>query len=75
MKTYTIAVPITGVIYVDVKANSEEDALEAALESEDLSLDKCEEWEAHEHIVRGNVFYGHQNKIEVVAEFDDEEQP
>lgn len=69
---FDVAVPITGVIYVTVEAENEEEAIEKALESEELTLENIETWEAHRHIVQGNVFYGEQNEIEVVDEYDEE---
>ena len=66
MATYTVAVPMTGVIYVQVQAESEEEALGKALDSEQLTLENLEEWEAHKQITRGNVLYAIQNEIEVV---------
>lgn len=70
MKRYTVLLPITGVICVEVEAETEKDAIDAALSSDDLTTDKIEEWEAHRQIVKGNVFYGSQNEAEVVGEED-----
>ncbi len=65
MKNYTVYVPITGIVKMEVKAENEEEAKEIALE--DATLTEVEEWEAHEEIVRGNVFYGVQNTIELLS--------
>lgn len=66
MKTYTVAVPMTGVIYVNVEADTDAEAIEKALQSEDLKLDNVEEWEYHKKVVQGNVFHGVQREIEVL---------
>jgi len=56
IRTYSVAIPITGICYVDVEASSEEEAIDLAFEH-DLEI---EQWEAHRHVIRGNVFYGMQ---------------
>ena len=57
-KTYVVSVPITGVIYVEVEAENEDEAINLAMESEDLTLKAVEEWEPHRRVVKGNVFCG-----------------
>lgn len=57
-KTYVVSVPITGIIYVEVEAENEDEAIDLAMKSEDLSLDSVEEWEPHRYVVKGNAFYG-----------------
>lgn len=64
-KTYSVALPITGVNYIDVEAESEEAAIDKALSS-DLSFDSVEEWEPHRRVINGNVFYG--RLAEAIAE-------
>lgn len=71
MPIYTVAVPITGIAYVEVKADSEDDAINEALNSEDLTIDKIEEWDAHRAVCKGNVLYAMQNEAEVVSERDE----
>lgn len=61
MATYGVSLPITGSVYVEVEANSEEEAIEKALESE-VTSDDIEGWETHQQIVQGNVFYGQLNE-------------
>lgn len=64
MKTYSVAIPVTGVLYVTVDADSEEDAIE---KSKHIEYDKKEhdfEWERVSHICEGNVFCGMLNSIE-----------
>lgn len=62
LKTWNVAVPITGVVYVTVEAADEESAIEAALDK--AGDNEIEEWEAHRRIVGGNVFYGTLNEAE-----------
>jgi nicotinate-nucleotide pyrophosphorylase len=57
MARYLVEIPIAGHITVEVEADSEKDAIAAAWESEDLTLDNCENWEALEHFTQGNVCY------------------
>ena len=57
MKTYTVTVPIAGHIVIDVEAESEELAIEAAMNSDKLTLDNVDCWEALEQFNEGNVFY------------------
>lgn len=70
MKKYTVKVPIVAVCYVEVEAENEEESIEKAFESDDLSLENVEEWEALEHIVEGNVINTHNGDAEVVDEED-----
>jgi hypothetical protein len=56
-KDYSVAVPISGVIYVTVEADSEEEAIELALMSSDINVDNIKTWDAHRHLVQGNVCY------------------
>jgi hypothetical protein len=57
MASYTVMLPISGKLFVEVEADSEDAAIEAAMQST-LTLDLVEEWEAHREVLRGNVFYG-----------------
>lgn len=68
MKTYYVEVPITGTINIEVQASSEQEAIEKALESDDLKTENITEWEAHEHVIQGNVFYGSLSSAEAVEE-------
>lgn len=78
MKTYSVRVPFSGYVFVDVKANNEKDVVDKALEAP-LTMDLKQEdgdfadyeWELHRQIVKGNVFYGNLN--EAVAELIDDE--
>ena len=74
MKTWNVAVPITGIAYVDVQADDEEAAIEAALNSNSLTIDAIETWEAHEHVTQGNFCYAMLNDAEAELIDDDEAQ-
>lgn len=62
MTTYGISMPVTGVIYREIEANSEEEAKEA-FHKLDLTTDDIEDWDIHNHIIIGNVFYGQLNDV------------
>jgi hypothetical protein len=65
MATWTVCVPITGKAFVEVEADSEEEAIDAALNSEDLTIDAIEEWMPTDRIVQGNFFFGMLNEAYV----------
>ena len=65
MKEYTVLVPITGYVEVIVDAESEQDAIDKAMDDEDINLDDVVEWDMTQHITEGNIFYGIKNDIEV----------
>lgn len=56
MKTYYVDLPVSGRVAVEVEADSEEEAIDKALNS--YSIDNLEEWSAERHLVQGNIFYG-----------------
>lgn len=64
MKTFRITVPVTGTITKEIEAENEEKAL-IAFEELDLSPEDISEWDWTEQIVRGNVFYGILNEMEI----------
>lgn len=74
MKLYTVKVPIVAVCYIEVEAETEEEAIEKAFESDDLKLENVNEWEPLEHITQGNVIYTYHNDAEVVEESEIEEE-
>jgi hypothetical protein len=55
MKTYTVTVPVAGHAVLEVEAPSAEEAIQFALNSEKLTHDKIESWEALERFNRGNI--------------------
>ena len=78
MAKYSVLIPCTLSVDVTVEADSEEEALTKALDLDfSVKIDdgadnaKIHEFEAHEEIVKGNVFYGVQNEVEVMLIDDD----
>ena len=77
-KTYYVEMPVTMVIKVfDVEADSKEDAIAKVKESnlyvdvideEEQFADIELEWEMHDQVVRGNVFYGLLNEASAEEE-------
>ena len=65
MKNYEVMIPVTGYIYVDVEAENEDEAVDMAMQSDDISLDNIAEWEVHRHVIQGNVCYALLNSVEV----------
>jgi hypothetical protein len=54
-KTYSVKIPIAGHAYIDVEADNEEAAIEAAMDS--VELRHIESWEVLEQFNQGNVCY------------------
>lgn len=67
LATYLVAIPVTGVAYVEVEATSEKEAIDKAFEGEGDDEPQLEEWEMHHEICAGNTFHGSLN--ETYAEF------
>lgn len=71
MKTYYVSIPCTMTVSVTVEAETEEEAKEKAFDVDfkvDVTGDNdacIEEFETHERITRGNVFYGVQNEVDI----------
>lgn len=64
MRRYTVLIPFTGYMNVEVKAESEEEAIVKACS--EASWEKhVEEWNLHRHVVRGNVSSALLNEVEV----------
>lgn len=70
MKAYTITMPVTGIMVKTVEAETVEEAIEKFCD--EITVNDLEQWEVHEEIVKGNVFYGVQNTMEI-EEFDIED--
>lgn len=73
MKRYTVEVPIVAVCYVEVEAESEKEAIDLAFQSDELSLENVEEWEAYRIIAEGNCLHTNYNRANVVSEEEVEE--
>jgi len=73
MKTYTVDIPFTGFISVDVKADSEEEAIDLAWEV-DFELDykavngisEMEEFELQQSICTCSVLHASMNEVEIM---------
>lgn len=74
MPKFDVRIPFTGVLYIQVEAESEERAKEIAMD-EPVHLQirqnyvgglQLEELETHDMITEGNVFYGLLNEVEVM---------
>lgn len=68
-KVYNVTIPIAGHAHMTVIADSEEAAIEKAME--DVRLENVEEWEPLEQFNQGNVCYCPQ-PWEAVAELDED---
>lgn len=64
MRTFGLTIPITGYIYKEVEAETENEAIEIAFE-QGYTLSNIQETDMHEKVCRGNVFYGLMNEMEV----------
>ncbi len=65
LNKYTVSIPFTGYVTVEVEAENKNAAIKAAFEQDiDLQND-LGEIEYHTIICNGNVFYGLLNEIEV----------
>lgn len=62
-KTWNVSLPFTGYVVVEVEAENEREAIEAALNGE-VTTDDIEQWEVVKEIVQGNVFFGMRNRAE-----------
>ncbi len=70
-KTYDVCVPFTGTIWVTVEADSPEEAINEAFNSEQLNLDNVHEWQAHVEICSGNMLHASQNEAYAVESLND----
>ena len=76
MKTYGVRLPVAGHVYVEVEAESEEDAIDKAFE-ESYTVDDLVEWETLRQFNQGNVCYcphPWEADAELIEE-DDEDEP
>lgn len=55
MKTWSVTLPIAGHAFLEVQAETEAAAIEAAMEA--VTLSDIEEWEALHQFNKGNVCY------------------
>ncbi|GAA0230206.1 hypothetical protein [Metaclostridioides mangenotii] len=66
MINYTIEIPLTGYVSIEVTANNEKEAINKAFES--ATLEEIVEWELHEYVTQGNCSRALKNEIEVFKE-------
>ncbi len=52
---YGVTIPIAGYIYKEVVADSEDEAIEMVMSSDDIDAKDIEEWDMYRHMSRGNV--------------------
>ncbi len=63
MREYLVSIPIAGSITYTVEADSEEEAIDQAWNTD--TCDGVLEWEALNHVVDGNVCYAPCNEVTV----------
>ena len=63
MSKYSVTLPISGSATVEVEAESEDAALKAAIDA--VTKEDIDDWQAHEALIRGNVFYGDRREADV----------
>lgn len=73
-KTWSVSLPITGTLCVEVEAEDKKAAIEAALNG-DHDISHLETWSACRQIVTGNIFHGERNgaEAELVDDGEDED--
>ncbi len=72
MPKYGVTLPVNGSVYVEVDANSEDEAIEKALQS-DVTNDDIQEWSTYDELVHGNVFCGSDSHASAELIEEDEE--
>lgn len=58
MREWSVQLPVTGYVIVNVEAETAEEAINKALDSDDIKREDIEEWEVHRQTNRGNIAYG-----------------
>lgn len=71
MARFGVELPIAGYAYVEVEAEDEAAAVDAALASE-IKTSDIQEWDVFKALVRGNVCYAPRTRPEVFPMDDDE---
>ena len=61
MKKFGVTIPLTGYVYVELEAESEEEAVAKGM-AEDFSVVDIEDWETVEQVCQGNICYAMENK-------------
>lgn len=73
MKAYRVEIPMTGVLHVDVEAESQEEAVKKAYEQANLSK-HLHEMDVHTRVTEGNICHAIQNAMDVY-EIEQIEEP
>lgn len=68
-KVYDVTLPIAGIAFLQVEADSEDEAIDVALGK--LELKDIEEWDGHRYLVRGSVCYVSVTQAEAVEVADE----
>ena len=71
MAKWGVTLPVSGSVYCEVEAETEEAAITEALCNGDWDSDSLQ-WEVHRNIVKGNVCYAMQREADAERLPDDE---
>ena len=72
MPKYSVELPIVGWALVEVEADDERAAADAALGGE-ITFDDIQEWDAVRRVTQGHICYAPRNSIEVTEIESDED--
>ena len=61
MKRWDVFFPITGIAHVSVDAETQQEAIDAALQSGKFTNESLDTWDVHRHVTTGNVYHGMLN--------------
>ncbi len=71
---YGVTLPVSGYLYLEVRANSKKEAIEAAMADGDNWPTTPDEWQTHRDMVSGNVCHAQVRhaSAEIIEEGDEE---
>lgn len=72
MKKWEVLLPVAGHVAVEVEAENEEEAIEKALRSENITNEDIQEWDVFKKIIEGNVCHAPLWEAEATPIDDDE---
>ena len=72
MATYSVTIPITGYIINEVSADSEEEAIDKAMD-ESYTSEDIEMWQPMRRIVQGNILYADHNEASAEFMYDEDD--
>ena len=61
MKRWDVYLPITGIAHVSVEAETQQEAIDAAFQSDEVTAESIDTWDVHRHVTRANVYHGMLN--------------